>query len=117
MNTIRFGIIGGSGLYKMDGLDDVREIAVDTPYGAPSAPLRSHANTEFMRSLTSIQRKPLFWSQRIISTSSAVMMQPQTSGMPKSNCSPIAEPTTSARSQAAMASSHRTQRNNKTGFE
>lgn len=36
MNTIRFGIIGGSGLYKMDGLEDVREIAVDTPYGAPS---------------------------------------------------------------------------------
>lgn len=29
MNTIRFGIIGGSGLYKMDGLEDVREIAVD----------------------------------------------------------------------------------------
>ena len=31
------------------------------------------------------------------------MTQPQTSGMPKSNCSAMAEPTTSARSQAAIA--------------
>jgi 5'-methylthioadenosine phosphorylase len=36
MTDIRFGIIGGSGLYKMDGLADMREVAVDTPYGAPS---------------------------------------------------------------------------------
>ena len=36
MTPIRFGIIGGSGLYKMDGLAGMREVAVDTPYGAPS---------------------------------------------------------------------------------
>jgi 5'-methylthioadenosine phosphorylase len=30
------GIIGGSGLYEMDGLEDVREVAVDTPFGKPS---------------------------------------------------------------------------------
>jgi 5'-methylthioadenosine phosphorylase len=36
MTPIRFGIIGGSGLYKMDGLEGMREVAVDTPYGAPS---------------------------------------------------------------------------------
>ena len=36
MTPIRFGIIGGSGLYKMDGLADMLEVAVDTPYGAPS---------------------------------------------------------------------------------
>src|SRR5246127_5432791 len=30
------GIIGGSGLYEIDGLSDVAEIAVDTPYGPPS---------------------------------------------------------------------------------
>lgn len=36
MTPIRFGIIGGSGLYRMDGLADMREVAVDTPYGAPS---------------------------------------------------------------------------------
>lgn len=31
------GVIGGSGLYAL--LDDVVELAVDTPYGPPSAPL------------------------------------------------------------------------------
>jgi 5'-methylthioadenosine phosphorylase len=36
MDTFRFGIIGGSGLYRMDGLADMREVVVDTPYGAPS---------------------------------------------------------------------------------
>jgi 5'-methylthioadenosine phosphorylase len=30
------GIIGGSGLYNMDGLTEVREVAVETPFGAPS---------------------------------------------------------------------------------
>jgi 5'-methylthioadenosine phosphorylase len=36
MDTFRFGIIGGSGLYRMEGLANMREVAVDTPYGAPS---------------------------------------------------------------------------------
>jgi 5'-methylthioadenosine phosphorylase len=30
------GIIGGSGLYEMEGLADVRELKVDTPFGSPS---------------------------------------------------------------------------------
>ncbi|MBT9316844.1 S-methyl-5'-thioadenosine phosphorylase [Leptothoe spongobia] len=30
------GIIGGSGLYKMDALTDVEEVTVDTPFGQPS---------------------------------------------------------------------------------
>jgi 5'-methylthioadenosine phosphorylase len=30
------GIIGGSGLYSMPGLTDVREVSLDTPFGAPS---------------------------------------------------------------------------------
>jgi 5'-methylthioadenosine phosphorylase len=30
------GIMGGSGLYEMEGFDDVREVAVDTPFGRPS---------------------------------------------------------------------------------
>ena len=34
----RIGIIGGSGLYEMDGLTDIREEAIDTPFGEPSAP-------------------------------------------------------------------------------
>lgn len=36
MEPIRIGIIGGSGLYRMDGLTDVREHVAQTPYGAPS---------------------------------------------------------------------------------
>ncbi len=30
------GVIGGSGLYQMEGLQKVREIRVDTPFGKPS---------------------------------------------------------------------------------
>ncbi|MEM6255154.1 MAG: S-methyl-5'-thioadenosine phosphorylase [Cyanobacteria bacterium P01_D01_bin.156] len=30
------GIIGGSGLYKMDALTDIEEVTIDTPFGAPS---------------------------------------------------------------------------------
>ena len=33
---MRIGVIGGSGVYKMDGLEDVREVAVSTPFGDPS---------------------------------------------------------------------------------
>ena len=32
----RIGIIGGSGLYKIEGIKDVKEASVDTPFGAPS---------------------------------------------------------------------------------
>lgn len=34
--TARIGIIGGSGLYSMPGFEAQREVAVDTPWGAPS---------------------------------------------------------------------------------
>jgi 5'-methylthioadenosine phosphorylase len=30
------GVIGGSGLYAIDALEDVREVALSTPFGAPS---------------------------------------------------------------------------------
>jgi 5'-methylthioadenosine phosphorylase len=36
----RIGIIGGSGLYAMDGLSDAEELAVTTPFGEPSDALR-----------------------------------------------------------------------------
>ena len=39
MATAQIGIIGGSGLYEFDGLENVETIEVDTPYGPPSAPL------------------------------------------------------------------------------
>jgi len=32
-------VIGGSGLYSMAGLEDLQELAPDTPYGKPSAPI------------------------------------------------------------------------------
>jgi len=32
----KVGIIGGSGLYKIDGLEDVKEVRLDTPFGNPS---------------------------------------------------------------------------------
>jgi len=32
------GIIGGSGLYAMDGLRVIEERTIDTPFGAPSDP-------------------------------------------------------------------------------
>ena len=33
---ISIGIIGGTGLYEMEGFSEVREVAVDTPFGPPS---------------------------------------------------------------------------------
>jgi 5'-methylthioadenosine phosphorylase len=36
LSQAEIGIIGGSGLYSMPGLTDVRELAQDTPFGAPS---------------------------------------------------------------------------------
>ena len=34
---MKLGIIGGSGLYSIDGLDNIREIELKTPYGKPSS--------------------------------------------------------------------------------
>lgn len=36
MSDVKIGVIGGSGLYKMDGLTDVEEISLTTPFGDPS---------------------------------------------------------------------------------
>ena len=36
----QIGIMGGSGLYEMEGFEEVREVAVDTPFGRPSDRLR-----------------------------------------------------------------------------
>jgi 5'-methylthioadenosine phosphorylase len=36
MTDQAIGVIGGSGLYEMEGLTDIRTIAVDTPFGRPS---------------------------------------------------------------------------------
>lgn len=36
MSEIEMAVIGGSGLYQMDGLEDVEEISLTTPFGKPS---------------------------------------------------------------------------------
>lgn len=36
MEQAKIGIIGGSGLYQMEGLSDVREVSLETPFGKPS---------------------------------------------------------------------------------
>ncbi len=36
MNEVKIGVIGGSGLYKMEGLEDVEEVTLSTPFGDPS---------------------------------------------------------------------------------
>ncbi|HKR64769.1 MAG TPA: S-methyl-5'-thioadenosine phosphorylase, partial [Thermoanaerobaculia bacterium] len=38
MSEVAVGIIGGSGLYEMEGLTVLEERAVETPFGAPSDP-------------------------------------------------------------------------------
>jgi len=35
-DELTVGVIGGSGLYAIDGLEDVREMTLSTPFGAPS---------------------------------------------------------------------------------
>ncbi|MBW4647773.1 MAG: S-methyl-5'-thioadenosine phosphorylase [Kastovskya adunca ATA6-11-RM4] len=36
MAEAKIGVIGGSGLYKMEALKDVEEVQIDTPFGSPS---------------------------------------------------------------------------------
>src|SRR5436305_13641898 len=36
MPQATIGVIGGSGLYRMEGMTDVEEVAVQTPFGNPS---------------------------------------------------------------------------------
>lgn len=36
MEPVRIGIIGGSGLYQMETLQDIQEVWLDTPFGPPS---------------------------------------------------------------------------------
>ena len=36
---MKLGVIGGSGLYELDGLEDLREEQMETPFGTPSDPV------------------------------------------------------------------------------
>jgi 5'-methylthioadenosine phosphorylase len=40
MTQAVLGIIGGSGIYDLPGLEDAREESIESPWGQPSAPLR-----------------------------------------------------------------------------
>ena len=37
IETIKLGVIGGSGLYHMEGLEDIESHDIQTPFGKPSA--------------------------------------------------------------------------------
>ncbi len=39
MSEYAFGIIGGSGLYEFEGLEEVETLELDTPFGKPSSPI------------------------------------------------------------------------------
>ena len=36
MDKVRLGVIGGTGLYHLEGITDVEEVVLDTPFGSPS---------------------------------------------------------------------------------
>ena len=36
MSQAKIGVIGGSGLYEIDGMTEVEEVSVETPFGSPS---------------------------------------------------------------------------------
>ncbi len=40
LDEARLGVIGGSGLYEINGLKDTKELEIDTPFGKPSDSLR-----------------------------------------------------------------------------
>ena len=40
MGRAVLGIVGGSGIYDLPGLEDVRDEVIESPWGEPSAPLR-----------------------------------------------------------------------------
>ncbi|MBP9837730.1 MAG: S-methyl-5'-thioadenosine phosphorylase [Proteobacteria bacterium] len=37
--TNKVGIVGGTGLYNLDGMDNVEQFELDTPFGKPSSPI------------------------------------------------------------------------------
>ncbi len=40
METVKIGVIGGSGLYNMPDISDVTSVEIDTPFGKPSGAIR-----------------------------------------------------------------------------
>ena len=50
MTRAVLGIIGGSGIYDLPGLEDVRDEAIASPWGEPSAPLKRGTHRRACRS-------------------------------------------------------------------
>mgnify|MGYP005619604481 CR=1 FL=1 len=40
LKNARLGVLGGSGLYSIESLENVKEVDIETPYGKPSDSLR-----------------------------------------------------------------------------
>jgi len=40
LSASRLGVLGGSGLYAMEGLENIQELTIETPFGPPSDSLR-----------------------------------------------------------------------------
>src|SRR3546814_12119482 len=40
LDDLALAVIGGTGVYSLKTLSETRELIIDTPYGAPSAPTR-----------------------------------------------------------------------------
>jgi len=40
-SAAEIGIIGGTGLYDMEGLEEIQDLDLETPYGKPSSPVRT----------------------------------------------------------------------------
>ena len=38
--SAEIGVLGGSGVYSLDGMRNVCDVEISTPYGAPSSPIR-----------------------------------------------------------------------------
>jgi 5'-methylthioadenosine phosphorylase len=36
MNAVKFAVLGGSGLYQMEGMSNIEEVKIKTPFGEPS---------------------------------------------------------------------------------
>jgi hypothetical protein len=90
-------------------LVDLSVLTLLDPFALPMPDFYYSERVLSVMTSASTNRNPRCWRSRMSSTSSAVSTTPTASGMPKSRCSAIADPMTSARSHAAMAISHRTQ--------
>ena len=56
MATSVVGVIGGSGVYELPGLENMREERIDTPWGAPSDALRFGTHRRHTRGVFAASR-------------------------------------------------------------